>query len=48
MLKWSIKPYLEKALARSRVILLNGARQVGKTTLAQELVRDKNYTYLTF
>jgi len=48
MFKRHIKSILEKALARSRVILLNGARQVGKTTLVKELVKDKNYTYITF
>ena len=39
---------LEKALKRSRVVLLNGARQVGKTTLVEKLLKNKNYTYLTF
>src|ERR1700682_5211214 len=48
MFKRAVKPYLEKAIARSRVVLINGARQVGKTTLALELVKDKNYTYQTF
>jgi predicted AAA+ superfamily ATPase len=48
MLKRTIQTNVEKALARSRVVLLNGARQVGKTTLAFELCKDKKYTYLTF
>ncbi len=48
MFKRSIKQRLEKAMARSRVVLLNGARQVGKTTLVLELMKNKNYTYLTF
>jgi len=48
MLKRAIQTNVEKALARSRVVLLNGARQVGKTTLAFELGKDKKYTYLTF
>ena len=39
---------LEKSLARSRVVLLNGARQVGKTTLVRDLLKHKNYTYITF
>lgn len=39
---------LEKALGRSRVVLLNGARQVGKTTLANDLTKNKDYSYLTF
>jgi uncharacterized protein len=48
MFKRTIIPNLEKSLARSRVVLLNGARQVGKTTLVTELLKEKNYTYLTF
>lgn len=43
----NIKDTLDRALSRSRVVLLNGARQVGKTTLVLELVKKK-YTYLTF
>lgn len=34
MFRRSIKPELIKALTRSPVVLLNGARQVGKSTLA--------------
>lgn len=48
MFERSIEPILQKALARSRVVLLYGARQVGKTTLTRDLLKDKNYTYLTF
>ncbi len=48
MFKRNIITVLEKALGRSRVILLNGARQVGKTTLAKQFVKNKNYTYVTF
>ncbi len=48
MLKRAINILLDKAISRSRVILLNGARQVGKTTLSLDLVKDKNYTYYTF
>lgn len=39
---------LEKALKRSPVVLLNGARQVGKTTLALEFLSQKGYSYQTF
>lgn len=46
MFKRNVKPLLQKALRRSPVVLLNGARQVGKTTLAKEFLDDK-YTYLT-
>lgn len=48
MYKRSLKPKLEKAFSRSRVILLNGARQVGKTTLMKEICLEKGYFYLTF
>ena len=37
---------LKKALTRSPVVLLTGARQPGKTTLVKELESD--YTYVTF
>ena len=48
MLKRTIQDKLEKALGRSPIVLLNGARQVGKTTLVRELLDKKKYTYLTF
>ena len=48
MYKRTIKPYIEKALSRSPVVLINGARQVGKTTIALELLKEKSYTYITF
>src|SRR5205809_427223 len=48
MFKRYIKPLLTKALKRSPVVLLNGAHQVGKTTLALEFMKEGGYTYLTF
>ncbi len=48
MFKRHIKPIVKKALNRSPVVLLNGARQVGKTTLALEFLNEDNYNYLTF
>ncbi|MCF7800259.1 ATP-binding protein [Candidatus Babeliales bacterium] len=46
------KRYLEKkildALEYSPIILLRGARQTGKTTLAKVISAEKNYNYLTF
>jgi predicted AAA+ superfamily ATPase len=39
---------LEKSLDRARVVLLNGARQVGKTTMAQEFVKKNDFSYMTF
>ena len=38
---------LSAALADTRVVLLNGARQVGKSTLAQQLGRQRGGQYLT-
>lgn len=35
------------ALADTRVVLLNGARQVGKSTLAQQLAQERGGQYLT-
>lgn len=48
MFKRYIKPVLAKALKRSPVVLLNGARQIGKTTLALEFMQENGYTYVTF
>ena len=48
MFKRNIKKTLEKALLRSPVVLINGARQVGKTTLAKEFLKEKKYNYFTF
>jgi hypothetical protein len=38
---------VDAALADTRVVLLNGARQVGKSTLARELARQRGGQYLT-
>lgn len=48
MFKRNIKNTLKKALSRSPVVLINGARQVGKTTLAREFLKEKGYNYFTF
>ena len=48
MFKRRIKPELKKALQRSPVVLLNGARQVGKSTLALEIQQEDSYHYVTF
>jgi len=42
MLKRAIEKELKKALSFSPVVLISGARQVGKTTLVTEL-KDRNY-----
>jgi hypothetical protein len=42
-----ISALLVDALADTPVVLLNGARQTGKSTLAQSLATSKSYRYLT-
>lgn len=41
----SLRSQLEAALARSRIVLLSGPRQCGKTTLARELVDEDSLNY---
>ena len=48
LFKRTIKDTLKKALLRSPVVLLNGARQVGKSTLALEFLEEGKFTYVTF
>jgi predicted AAA+ superfamily ATPase len=47
MYQRNIIPKLNAALADTRVVLLNGARQVGKSTLAQQLAQQRGGQYLT-
>lgn len=47
MYRRNILPKLGAALADTRVVLLNGARQVGKSTLARELAQQRGGQYLT-
>jgi len=47
MYRRHIEPALRAALADTRVVLLNGARQTGKSTLAEELAREGGGRYLT-
>jgi len=47
MYRRHIEAPLRAALEDTRVVLLNGARQTGKSTLAQELVRDLGGRYLS-
>ncbi|MBK9072332.1 MAG: ATP-binding protein [Myxococcales bacterium] len=42
-----IQPRIERALSDTRVVLLNGARQTGKSTLAQQLARTGGGRYVT-
>lgn len=47
MLKRWVEPALRKALADTPAVLLNGARQTGKTTLAKQVCQDVDGTYVT-
>lgn len=47
MYRRHIEPVLETALSDTPVVLLNGARQTGKSTLALQLTQDKKGRYLT-
>ncbi|MDE0216404.1 MAG: ATP-binding protein [bacterium] len=42
-----IQPEIEEALEWSRVVMLHGARQSGKSTLAQMIARDLGGTYVS-
>jgi len=48
MTQRNIRVKIEKALARSPVVLLTGARQTGKSTLVQEIGNEKGYHYVSF
>ncbi len=37
-----------RGLSRSPAVIITGARQTGKSTLAKELTTQKGYTYITF
>lgn len=43
-----IQARLEEALDDTPVVLLHGPRQCGKTTLAQKIGQQRDYTYLSF
>jgi predicted AAA+ superfamily ATPase len=47
MFKRNIRALVQKALQRSPVTLLLGARQTGKTTLVKELAQEHNYYYVS-
>ena len=47
MLSRHIEPLLTEALEDTPVVLLNGARQTGKSTLAQAVARAQGRRYLT-
>lgn len=47
LLKRYIRPRLLEALEDTPAVLIHGARQCGKTTLAQEIAREKGYQYFS-
>ena len=47
MYRRNIEPYLREALADTPVVLLHGARQTGKTTLAQKLANEVTGRYVS-
>lgn len=47
MYRRHIEPALRAALSDTRVVLLNGARQTGKSTLAEVLAREQGGRYVT-
>lgn len=47
MLRRNIEDAIRRALADTPVVLLNGARQTGKTTLAQSLAEETGAHYFT-
>jgi hypothetical protein len=47
MYRRHIRPALRAALSDTRVVLLNGARQTGKSTLAEEIAAEHGGHYLT-
>lgn len=48
MLTRYILANIEEALLDTPVILINGSRQAGKSTLVQSIAQSQNFTYLTF
>lgn len=48
MYRRNVESLLKKALARNPVVLLNGARQVGKSTLASKFLKEGQFQYITF
>ncbi|MEW5754733.1 MAG: ATP-binding protein [Pseudomonadota bacterium] len=47
MFRRNIEPYLQSVLRDTPVVLLNGARQTGKSTLAQEIAAQRAGRYVT-
>ena len=41
-----LKPQIEKRFHKNKAIILIGARQVGKTTLLNKILKDKDFIFL--
>jgi len=48
MYRRNITSKIQKALARSPVVLVTGARQSGKTTLMKQIGQERDYSYISF
>jgi len=46
MIKRTLSDVIQKSFFKGKAILLLGPRQVGKTTLIQELIQEKEYLFL--
>ncbi|MDD3918558.1 MAG: ATP-binding protein [Candidatus Pacebacteria bacterium] len=46
IIKRKLQKHIEEKLFKGKVIILLGARQVGKTTLVKEILKDKDYLFL--
>lgn len=47
MLKRTIKKEVDRALENYPVVLITGARQIGKSTLVYEYVKERGYDYVS-
>lgn len=47
MFKRAIKKYVIQSLENYPVVIIIGAKQVGKSTLAYEFVKEKGYDYIS-
>lgn len=47
MLKRTIKSKIDEALNNYPVVIISGAKQVGKSTLAYQYVKEKNFSYVS-
>lgn len=48
MIQRTIQPIIEKFIGKKKIIIINGARQVGKTTLTEMLISEKQGSVISF